>query len=113
MCRITTESNAMTNYVTWMQLNQPSKGDVLQMQGNPVADTLSPLTTVATAVAPVGAAYAVCWADVAVKVEADTLARGANSVNLGDGKFITIPANTMIEVPNVIAGVTAITMTDV
>ena len=63
----------MANYVTWVQLNQPIKGDLVQMQGNPVADTVSPASGVATDVAPDGAQYAVVWADVATQVQANGL----------------------------------------
>ena len=100
----------MTNYVTWMQDNQ---GSVLPIQGNPAASTLNPASGVATAKAPVGASYALCWADVPTQVKGDILAPRANSVNLGNNEFVAIPANQLYEVSNVIAGVTAITMTDV
>ena len=100
----------MTNYLTWMQENQ---GSVLPMQGNPVASAINPTSGVATAKAPVGAAYALCWSDVPTKIKGDVLAPRANSVNLGNDEFVSIPANQLYEVVNVIAGVTAITMTDV
>ena len=104
----------MTNYVTWMQANQPTRGGGLQTQGNPAAATVSPATGVATAVAPVGAEYAVVWADVATQIEAALLKPvGSNDVNLGDGLAITWPANTPLEIPNVQAGITTIEMTDV
>jgi hypothetical protein len=97
-----------------MQINQPAgKDGVLQMQGNPVATTESPATTVASGVAPIGAQYAVVWADVPTEVQANTLTKNASAANLGDAKSISWPANTALEVPNVIVGVTTITMTDV
>jgi hypothetical protein len=102
----------MANYITWMNLNMPAgKDGVLPMQGNPVAATVTPASGVASAVAPEGAQYAVVWADVPSAVSASVL-KGVNGDNLGDGKAITIPANTMIEIPNVIVGKTTITMTD-
>lgn len=100
----------MTNYVNWMQTNMPIKGDVLQMQGNPVSDTVSPATGVATAVAPQGTHYAMVWSTVATQVQATEL----NGVSDGyQNKIVTIPANTILEIPNVQVGKTIIEMTDV
>ena len=99
----------MANYITWMQNNQPIKGDILQMQGNPVSDTVSPASAAATAVAPEGSHYALVWADVATEVKATNL----NKVNdLYQAKSVTIPANYVLEVPNVQVGYTTITLTD-
>lgn len=100
----------MTNYVNWMQTNMPIKGDVLQMQGNPVSDTVSPATGVATEVAPQGTHYAMVWSTVATQVQATEL--GGVSDGYQD-KIVTIPANTILEIPNVQVGKTIIEMTDV
>lgn len=97
----------MTNYVNWMQYSQQIKGDVLQTQGNPVANHESPATGVASGAAPQGAQYAYVWADVATQVQATNL-----NTNLGSGLTVTIPANTILEIPNIKVGETTIEMTD-
>lgn len=101
----------MVNFVNWHTTNQPIKGDVLQMQGNPVANHETPATGVATAVAPIGAQYASVWATVSVTVSVSEVS-GAGK-DLVVGKTIAIPANTMLEIPNVVVDKSTITMTDI
>ena len=98
----------MTNYINWMQLSQPIKGDVVTMEGNAVSDYESPATTVASGVAPEGAQYASVWADVAIKVEASNLDENAGFSD----KEYALPANTVLQIPNITVGKTTITCTD-
>lgn len=100
----------MTNYVNWMQMNQPIKGDVLPMEGNPVSDTESPATGVASGLAPQGAQYASVWATGVTQVQANNL---KDVIDGYQNKIFTLPANTILNIPNVEAGVTTIEMTDV
>lgn len=102
----------MTNYINWMQNNQPIAGDKLPMQGNPVEDHESPATGIASGVAPQGAQYAMVWADVNVTVEAANLNSSATGTALADGKTVALPANTPMEVPNIEPLKTTITMTN-
>lgn len=104
----------MTNHINWLKSNQASQsGTTLQTQGNPTANDESPATTVASGLAPAGSNYAMVWADVATQVEASPL---RNTVNGQDdvGSFtIAIPANVLLEIPNIIGSRTTITMTDI
>lgn len=99
----------MTNYVNWVQLNQPIKGDVLQMEGNPVSDTSTPASGTPVT-APEGAQYASVWATVATQVQANNLEGVSDAYQ---NKIFTLPANTLLQIPNVTPNVTTIEMTDV
>lgn len=95
----------MVNHVNWMQ---PSQGSVLPTEGNPVAAPESPTTGVATAVAPEGAQYASVWATVDTLVEATNL-----TTSLGSGIQYALPANTVLQIPNITVKKTTIEMTDI
>ncbi len=86
---------------------------MIQMQGNPVKNSETVTTGNTSAVAPKGAVYARVLVSVLSTVSANTLAQGPNSVNLGNGRTIVVPANGVIEIPNVIEGVTTVTVANV
>lgn len=97
----------MANYVNWMKYSQPIKGDLLQIEGTPVSNHETPASGVASGAAPAGAQYASVWSDVAVTVEAANL----------DGETSTytyaLPANTPLQIGNVVVGSTTIEMTTI
>lgn len=104
----------MTGHVDWMQLNMPIHGDAIQMQGNTVGNTETVASAGTSAVAPVGAHYARIIVSVLSTVVATNLKPNlSGQTNLGDGKTVTVPANGLIEIPNILEGVTTITVTDV
>lgn len=104
----------MTNYVNWLKTNQVSQsGSTIQTQGNPVSNDESPATGVASGVAPDGANYAMCWADVGTRIEASPLYDKVTNQEDTGSFTIATPANTPIEIVNVIPGKTVITMTDI
>jgi len=98
----------MANYVNWMAFTQQSKDGVIQTEGTPVADTETPNTGVATSVAPEGAQYASVWSTVNTQVQANNVKGGA----LLQNKIYTLPAATVLQIPNVIPKKTTIKMTD-
>ncbi|MCB0073701.1 MAG: hypothetical protein KDE20_19670, partial [Caldilineaceae bacterium] len=58
--------------------------------------------------------YALVWADVVTSISVTNLKpHTSGAANIGNGKTITIPANQLLEIPNIIAGQSTITMTDV
>lgn len=104
----------MTNYVNWLKTSQMSKsGTTLQTQGNPVANSESPATGVASGAAPEGANYAMVWADVATRVQASPI-RVQSEAGPDTGNYtVALPANTILEIPNIIPGETTVEMTDI
>ena len=85
------------------------------MEGNPVADYESVASTASSNAAPEGAAYASVWCDVASVVEGDVISpKGAKAGEaIYSAKEIAVPANIPVQIPNIIPGVTTITVTDI
>jgi len=104
----------MVGYVNFMQLNQPgSGGDTLQIQGNPVANHEVVASAGTSAAAGESAHYARVLVSVLSTVSATNLkdTPGGNT-NLGNGKTVVVPANGILEIPNITRD-TQITVTDV
>lgn len=103
----------MTGYINWKAMTMPIKGDVLQMEGNNVADT-DTVASAGTATAPLGAQYASVWCDVASTLEADVISLNGSPEGepIYNAKTFIVPANTMVHIPNIVAGTTTITVTD-
>ena len=97
----------MTNYINWVQLSQPIKGDAIQGEGNAVADYESPASGVASGTAPSTAHYATVWSTTNCKVEVTNLKEPAIS-----NVEYALPANTPLQVFNVTPNTTTITLTD-
>lgn len=97
----------MAGYINWMQMNQPIKGDLVQIQGNPASDHEVTTSGVASSTAPEGAAYASVWSTVAATIEATNLIDGSGSYT------IAIPASVLVEIPNIKPNETTITITDI
>jgi len=103
----------MANFINWLKTSQISKsGSPLQMQGNPASSDESPASGVASGLAPAGANYAMVWAAAETKVKVDIL-KDEKGQDVTSAFEIAIPANTLLEIPNIIAGRSKITMTDV
>ena len=105
----------MANRINWHQMNQPIRGDVLQMQGNPSANHVTPASGVASIAAPAGTNYASVWSSNALGslVSADILSVGSSGEDITSGFTIAIPADTILEIPNILPSKTKITMTDI
>lgn len=105
----------MTGYVNWHALTQPIKGDLVQLDGNIVADGEVLASTETTAVAPEGAQYASVWCTVASTVEANLISPKKNPAGetIYNAKEYAVPPETFVTIPNVIAGKTTITVTDI
>ena len=99
----------MPGYVNWMQPSQTIKGDLMQTEGNPVANHVVTSSGVATAAAPVGAQYVSVWSTVEATVSLSAL----DGVGLGAGATYALPANLVVQFPNVIPGETTVTITDI
>jgi len=99
----------MVGYVNWMQKSQPIKGDLLPIEGNPVSNHTVTASGVATSAAPQGTQYVSLWSDAAATVSASALA----DVTLGEGLTFALPANYVMQIPNIIPGETTITITDI
>ena len=105
----------MTGYVNWMALTQPIKGDVVAMEGNTVSDAVTVASAGTSAVAPEGAQYASVWCDAASTIEANIIDPKGNpaGATIYNAKEYKVPANYVVQIPNIIPGVTTITVTDI
>lgn len=105
----------MTGYINWMALTQPIKGDVLPMEGNPVADAETVASTGTSNAAPEGAQYASVWCDVASTVEVNIISRSPTGEpeTIHSAKEMKIPANVPVQIPNIVPGSSTITVTDI
>ena len=100
-----------------MALSQPIKVDQLNMEGNAVADAVTVASAGTSAVAPEGTEYISMWCDVASTIEANILGRDPTNIPAGEvifnAKEYKIPAGVVFQIPNIIPGVTTITVTDI
>lgn len=105
----------MTAYINWAAYTQAIKGDAFQTQGNNVADYETVLTTATSSAAPEGAQYASVYCDVNTKIEANIISQYQNTLGetIYNAKETFCGAGERIEVPNVVVGVTTLTVTDV
>jgi len=90
--------------INFLQINQPIKGDVLPMEGNPVAD----YATTSPATAPVGTQYITVEHDGAAEVQVDNLKGVLDGYQ--NKKFGRLNAG-FLNVPNVVEG-SVITVTE-
>lgn len=103
----------MTGYINWFALTQPIKGDVLNMEGNAVADYETVTSTNTSNAAPEGAQYASIVCSVDSTVEATNIGRNGQAETILSDKEQFAPAGVPLQIPNVIPGKTTITVTDV
>lgn len=90
--------------INFLALNQPIKGDVLPMEGNPVAT----YSTSTSATAPVGTQYVTISHDGAIEVQVDGLDGVSDAYQ--NKKFGMVGAGTL-NIPNVSEGA-VITVTE-
>ena len=98
----------MAIYLNWMEFSQTIKGDLVPTEGNPVADHLVLTSGVASTVAPVGAQYASVWSTAAATVAVSDLGG-----KLGENKTYALPANVVLQIPNIVVNSSTITVTDI
>lgn len=98
----------MAIYVNWMQLNQPIRGDAMQMEGNAASNHVVATTGVATSAAPNNCSYASVWSDDPFTVSATNL-----SVPVGSGYTTAWPANCPMQIPHIQPGKTTLTITTI
>lgn len=110
----TRKTNTMTGYINWKALTQPTKDGNLPMEGNNVADYVTVASAGTSAVAPEGSVYASITCSVASTVEANVIKSLRNEVDpIYSAKELYVPAGVPTQIPNVVVGVTTITVTDV
>lgn len=105
----------MTGYINWMAFTQPIKGDVVTIEGNAVSDAVTVTTGNTSAAAPQGAQYASVWCTVASTIEANIISTKNNPAGetIYNAKEYKVPANIPVQIPNIVPGVTTITVTDI
>ena len=98
-----------------MAYTQAIKGDALQTEGNAVADAETVASAGTSAACPEGTQYVSVWCDVASTVEANVISVSGASAGdtIYNAKEYKIPANIPVQIPNVVPGVTTITVTDI
>lgn len=105
----------MTAYINWMALTQPSKDGTLPMEGNAVSNYESVATGGTSAVAPQGTQYATVMCDANSKIVASviSLKNQADGDAIYNSKEVFCSANYPAYIPNVVVGVTTLTITEV
>jgi len=103
----------MTGNINWAAYTQANvNGGAIQTQGNNVADYEIVLTTATSAVAPEGTMYASVYCDVASTIKANVISTPDNKT-IFNANTTYCGAAERIEIPNVIAGKTTLTVTDI
>ena len=104
----------MTAYINWMAYTQHTKDGSLPTEGNVVAD-YDTVASAGTATAPEGAQYASITCSVDTTLEADIISTTGNKdgETIFNAKETFCGAGNTIQIPNIVAGVTTFTVTDV
>lgn len=105
----------MTAYINYMAFTQKTKDGNVPTQGNAVADAETVSSGGTSAVAPEGTQYIAIWSDAATTIEINivSLNGSPNGEAIYNAKEIKIPANALVEIPNIVAGVSTVTVTDI
>lgn len=104
----------MTGYVNWMAYTQEAKDGSFDTKGNAVADAVEVTSGNTSAAAPQGAQYAVVVTTVLSTIEANVIStqNSPEGEAIYNAKEMKVPAGVW-EIPNIVPGVTTITVTDV
>lgn len=106
----------MTGYINWMAFTQKTKDGFIPTEGNAVADAVTVASAGTSAPAPEGAQYASIWCDVDSTIEANIISTKTGQPQgetIYNAKEFKVPAGVMVQIPNVVPGVTTITVTDI
>lgn len=99
-----------------MAYTQANKVSTMQTEGNAVADFETVASTGTSGAAPEGAQYASVLCTVDSIVEPNVIGRDPNNragETIFNARQYAAPAGIPIQIPNVIVGVTTITVTDI